>query len=387
MKRLATLSTTSYELPPALTAQLLSPALVIYLDRVRANIQRMLQYVNGDVSRWRPHLKTAKIPEIFAEYADAGLRQFKCATPREAAVLFETLARRGVQQTDLLVAYPHRGPALQQLGELAAQYPQFRTSVICEDAEVLQSCPQTLGIFVDVNPGMNRTGLPLAEWNSIERLALAAGKRFRGLHFYDGHIHDTTAAVRRAHAHKLYAELLAAKKKLEAADIDVEELVTSGTPTFLYALEFPPFAALAPCRHTISPGTVVFHDMQYDELLEDLNLQPAALVFSRVVSHPAADIVTCDAGSKSLACEAGQPVAFALGHSELLAQGPSEEHLPFKVTAGPNPKRGTELLLVPRHVCPTVNLAESAVVIDADGQYKICNVAARAHDLLFPRPG
>nr|MCH9669982.1 D-TA family PLP-dependent enzyme [Gammaproteobacteria bacterium] len=218
----------------------------------------------------------------------------------------------------------------------------------------------------------------------VTQLADAVGDRLRGLHFYDGHIHAETKAERKRQTHALYDQLLDAKRRLEERGHSIAELVTSGTPTFLSALAYPGFQALSNCQHRVSPGTVVFHDMQYDSLLEDLELAPAAMVFTRIISHPADDIVTCDAGSKSLACEAGQPVAVALGHPTLEALGPSEEHLPMRVHGGTTPARGTELLLVPRYVCPTVNLAERAVLVEADGTYQVCEVAARAHDLMFP---
>ena len=95
--------------------------------------------------------------------------------------------------------------------------------------------------------------------------------------------------------------------------------------------------------------------------------------------------VTCDAGSKSVAAEAGDPCAHVLGRPELVARTPNEEHLPLHVSAGPRPARGTMLQLVPRHVCPTVNLAEEAVLIE-DGEVRdVVPVAARAHEILLKR--
>mmetsp|Transcript_38593 Transcript_38593/g.127754 ORF Transcript_38593/g.127754 Transcript_38593/m.127754 type:complete len:102 (-) Transcript_38593:188-493(-) len=86
---------------------------------------------------------------------------------------------------------------------------------------------------------------------------------------------------------------------------------------------------------------------------EALGLLPAALVLSRVVSHPRPwsapgqpCVVTLDAGSKALACEAGSPVARVLEVPQLKALGPSEEHLPM-ASSEPPPSRGTPLLLIP----------------------------------------
>jgi D-serine deaminase-like pyridoxal phosphate-dependent protein len=66
---------------------------------------------------------------------------------------------------------------------------------------------------------------------------------------------------------------------------------------------------------------------------------------------------------------------------ELVAGRPSEEHLPLDVTSGTPPPRGTPLHLVPRHVCPTVNLAEQAVLIERGRIVDVVPVAGRAHDL------
>ena len=108
-------------------------------------------------------------------------------------------------------------------------------------------------------------------------------------------------------------------------------------------------------------------------------------MLSRVIRPPAADIATCDAGSKSVAAEAGDPCAFALGRAGRAAMPPSEEHLPMRCT-GERPARGTELLLVPRHVCPTVNLAEQVVLVEPGKEPRVVPVAARAHEVLASGP-
>jgi D-serine deaminase-like pyridoxal phosphate-dependent protein len=157
-------------------------------------------------------------------------------------------------------------------------------------------------------------------------------------------------------------------------------VVTSGTPSFACALACDGLRALGKTRHRVSPGTVVFADSRTLDL-DELDFLPAALVASRVVSWPTPATVTCDAGSKALAAEAGDPCALALGWPGLVAKKPSEEHLPFEVASGARPARGDVLLLVPRHVCPTVNLAEEALVIEAGREAGTFPVSARAHDL------
>ena len=162
-------------------------------------------------------------------------------------------------------------------------------------------------------------------------------------------------------------------------------MITSGTPAFPYALSFAGFQKLDRAVHRISPGTVVFHDTFTDDLMDDVDLQPAALLFTRVISRPRDGRVTCDAGSKSIAAEAGDPCAVVLGHADLEARTPSEEHLPLEFKGEDGPVIGQELLLIPRHVCPTVNLAEEVVLIDGGLVVEVAPVVARAHDVLATR--
>jgi D-serine deaminase-like pyridoxal phosphate-dependent protein len=372
--------TERYALPPELEAELHSPALVVYLDRARENIRRVIELAGGAPERWRPHVKTAKIPRVFAEYARAGVRNFKCATVREAEHLLRVLREEGADGADVLVAYPLIGPALARLGELARAHPETGVAVLCEDARAVDTIPAEVSVFVDVNPGMDRTGLPADELAAIRAVAVAAGERFRGVHGYDGHLHEGGWDERRGAAFACYDRLLALLSRLTDAGVAVGEVITSGTPTFQHALDYEGFRR-AGLTHRVSPGTVVYHDLRTAETCERLALEPAALVFSRVVSHPAPDLVTCDAGSKALAAEAGDPCAAALGRPELVARTPNEEHLPLRVTSGPRPVRGERLLLFPRHVCPTVNLAEEAVLIEDGRLVDVVPVSARAHDV------
>lgn len=301
--------------------------------------------------------------------------------------MLRVLDVEGIKGADLLVAYPLRDPALAWAGKLARRHPATSMSVLCESVEDVASVPDSLGIFVDINPQMNRTGVPMADVESISSIAQAAGKRFRGLHFYDGDVRDVDPETRRQKTEPLYERLLEILATVKDAGSDVPELVTSGTPSFRVALGFGGFRELpGGTTHRISPGTVVYHDTFSAECLPDLDLHPAALVLSRVISHPEHGIVTADAGSKSIAAEAGDPCCLVVGHPDLVAQKPSEEHLPFRVESGTPPDRGTPLLLVPRHVCPTVNLAEAALVLESGSEPRVVPVSARAHELFVDGP-
>jgi D-serine deaminase-like pyridoxal phosphate-dependent protein len=112
---------------------------------------------------------------------------------------------------------------------------------------------------------------------------------------------------------------------------------------------------------------------------------PAALVLSTVVSKPGDDIVTCDAGHKSVSADAGVPTCAVLGHPEFEPQTPSEEHLTIKVNGGACPNVGDQLYLVPRHICPTINNFDEALLVQSGVIVGTERVTARGRE--SPRAG
>ena len=187
---------------------------------------------------------------------------------------------------------------------------------------------------------------------------------------------DRTAA-----AHAGYERLLKLVSEVERSGMVVPELVTAGTPTFPCSLSFEGFRS-GGFLHRVSPGTVVYCDATtLVQLPSEYGYRPAVLVLTRVVSHPRAGIVTCDAGHKAVSADAGVPTCVVVGHSELTPLSPSEEHLPMALQGeAAGPQVGEALYLLPRHVCPTVNNFDSALLVQ-DGEIKsVEKVSARGRE-------
>lgn len=355
-----------------------SPALVIDLDAARRNVARVLE-LSGRPDRWRPHVKTTKLPALWELLLEAGVRRFKCATPRELEHLARTLESHGsVAEAEVLVAYPHVGPTLDLVADTAADHPELRVGILVEDPDGARDLPVPLAPWIDLNPGMDRTGLPLEDEDRLAATLAAAGERLAGLSLYDGHLHQPDLAAREAAIHGLYDRVADVLDRHLGARMAGLELVSAGTPAFAHALRYEGFTALG-LHHTVSPGTVVLHDGRSEEENPTLGLEPAAFVWSRIVSLPRQGRVTLDAGSKSLAAEAGDPCASVVEEPSWRALAPSEEHLPLEVPADASAARGRAVRLVPRHVCPTVNLHEEAVLMESGGPPRVVPVVARAH--------
>ncbi len=337
----------------------------------------MQNQLGGSIERWQPHLKTTKMPVVWRILLTAGVHRFKCATTREAKELL-TLAEKEGKQVELLVAMGHRGSNLQALANLANSHPQQDLSLLSEDPEhvlaVQESSPQ-LGLWLDLDPGDRRSGIPLEQTDRILATVRAMGSAWKGLHFYEGGERQVDSAEREKACHVHYERLLHLQNQLKQAGMESPALLTSGTPAFPIALAYPGFQEM---DHRVGPGTVVFFDGKSQEFGLS-GFQPAASVLTRVIARPDDHHFTCDAGSKAVDAANPDPVATIVGHSEWTAMRPSEEHLPFGAPEGDAPPTGTLLELIPHHICPTVNLAEEAVLLDDNAVIGSAPVSARAH--------
>ncbi len=359
---------------------LMTPALVMYPEYFASNIERTLALLGGNADRWRPHIKTAKLGYTLRMMIERGIRNFKCATTLELLVACECGA------ADVLVAYPVIGANARRVREIAEQFPKVRISALAENEEqARQWCGSRLGVFVDINPGMNRTGIDEVHGVQLFELLQAiasCGLEFRGLHYYDGHHREPDEQKRNAAAHRGYDRLLEIVNEITRIGIRVPEVITAGTPTLPSSLAYEGFRNAA-FLHRVSPGTVIYCDASsLEQLAPKYGYRPAVLVLTRVVSHPRVGIVTCDAGHKAVSADSGVPTCVVLGHPELTPLSPSEEHLPLEVEGGAaGPKVGEALYLLPRHVCPTVNNFNDALVVRNGEIESVEKVTARGREM------
>ena len=338
-----------------------SPAVLLYPNRIRENIQRMVA-IAGDPGRLRPHVKTHKLPELIRMQLEAGIGRFKCATLSEAAMVAECGA------TDILIAYPLYGPAIDRLFDLITAYPEVRFSALCDNEEQRMAFEHTakargkhLGIFIDLNVGMDRTGIvPGAEAIALYRaLADSPFLSPRGLHIYDGHLNMADPEQRATESAACFQAVQSMIDELGQNNLVPEELVCGGTPTFPIHAKYP--------ERTLSPGTLLLWDWNYAFKFADLSFLHAAILLTRVVSKPAKNKLCLDLGHKAVASEMTPPRVHLLGiplYEHILH---SEEHLVVSFDGAEAYSAGDCLYGVPAHICPTMALHEKVWTV-ADGQ-------------------
>jgi D-serine deaminase-like pyridoxal phosphate-dependent protein len=358
---------------------MLSPALLVYPEVIASNIARTLDLLAGDGGRWRVHIKTAKLGYTLRMLVERGICNFKCATTLELWVACNNGA------ADVLFAYPAVGANARRVGEIADAFPNVRISVLAENEEqVWQWRGRHVGVFLDINSGMNRTGVEQSRSDKILSLVHAIGDakiEFLGLHYYDGQYGGLEEHERTTAAHAGYDCLLKIVNEIEHSGLRVPEVITSGTPTLPCSLTYKGFCGRE-FTHRVSPGTIVYGDATSLSLLPgEYGLRPAVLVLARVVSRPRAGIITCDAGHKAVSADAGVPTCVVVGRPELMPLSPSEEHLPIAVADGAaSAQVGEALYLLPRHVCPTVNNFDCAILAREGRIISVEEVSARGHE-------
>ncbi len=340
--------------------ELPSPALLVYPERIADNILRMIAMAGG-TNNLRPHVKTHKMAEIVKMQRSRGITKFKCATLREA----EMLARCGAE--DVMLAMQPVGPHLSGFFALRQHYPNTRFSAITDNLEVIAQFESRSGLtekaelWLDINNGMNRTGiqpggpaLHLCQYiNKSKRLV------FRGLHVYDGHIHQRDRTERKNETEAAFAPVQALIANMIKARLPDPVVVAGGTPTF-------PFHA---GRHNTetSPGTCLLWDYGYKTQFPDLDFLEAAVVITRLVSKPQPNLLCLDLGHKAIAAEMPHPRVHLQGLPVNRFCGHNEEHLIVESDEAEKYKPGDLFYGIPWHICPTVPRYPLAYTIE-DGR-------------------
>lgn len=335
-----------------------SPVLLVYKDRIEDNIKNAKTIVSH-LSKLRPHVKTHKTPEIVRLMIEEGIEKFKCATITEAQMLGD------LQVADVLLAYQPIGPKVKRFISLIKKYNSTNFSCLIDHLEAAAALSDIavkesmiINVYLDINIGMNRTGTTpgLPAVNLFMDCLKLKGINVIGLHTYDGHITDRDFETRKDKCDLAYTALentLTLINNIKEVNL---KIVVGGSPTF-------PIHAK---RENVecSPGTFVFWDKGYNEMLPEQDFACAALVATRIISLPNDTTICTDLGHKSIAAE--MPLAnraIFLNAPELIIISHSEEHMTLQCVPGHTYKIGDVLYALPHHICPTVALYDKMAVV------------------------
>lgn len=366
--------------------ELLTPCLIYYEDLIRKNTDRIIEMAGGDPERLWPHIKTHKSLDMTKLLLSYGIHKFKTATIAEA----EMCAMAGA--SDIVLAYPLIGPNRERLVRLSLAYPKIRFYAIQDDMDQIRQlsvflekkvkegqipADYSLPILIDVDLGLKRTGASIED---LTKMVMASSElpylRMEGLHCYDGHRHEHDYVERDQRVAETDQRIQAVIDDLRNEGYPLPVIIAGGTPSF-------------PCHaaHTdwyLSPGTSFIHDWGYDVSFPDLRCIPAAVVASRVVSHPAPHTFTCDCGVKAIATDPAPERGIIAGMPQAKTVMQNEEHWVFRLPEEEDvPPIGTVLYIIPTHICPTSALYPEILVAEGGHITKTWPVTARNRKLCY----
>jgi D-serine deaminase-like pyridoxal phosphate-dependent protein len=283
-----------------------TPALVVDLDTLDANIATMAARAKAAGVALRPHAKTHKSAFIARRQIEAGAVGVCCAKLGEA----EALAAAGVR--GLLVTSPiAAAESAERCATLAREDPEF--AVVIDHpvgAEGLQAAAAaqsvTIQVVIDVDVGLGRTGVAdtTAALALGRRIASHPDLRLKGVQGYGGAWQHMVGADKRLAAAKIGLARLAEIVEALRADGHACPLVTGGgTGTFAADTELG-------VLNERQPGSYVFMDNQYADALgddPDGAFATSLFVQAQVISANARRWVTVDAGLKAFATDGPPP--------------------------------------------------------------------------------
>lgn len=331
-----------------------TPAALVDVDRMRANLRRAAGYARAHGLDWRPHVKTHKTPELAAEQVRAGAVGLTVATPREAEVMSAVV-------DDILLAYPPLGAS--KLARLMALPERVRLTVGLDSAEAAAQLGRAalgagrrVGVLVEIDAGMGRVGVQTPDDAvALARAAGDAGLEYRGVMFYPGHVRGALDGQGPALA-AISARLASFLGALGDAGLPARVVSGGSTPTFWRSHEI---AGITEVR----PGTNIFNDRTTALVGACAWDECAYTVLATVVSTAVPGQAVVDAGSKALAKEElraeGGGYGALLDRPEVVVKAVSEEHGLLDLSGTEwRPRVGDRVRVVPNHVCVSVNLNE-----------------------------
>jgi D-serine deaminase-like pyridoxal phosphate-dependent protein len=354
-------------------SQLDTPALLIDLDVMESNLQRMAEYTRAHNLRLRPHTKTHKIPALARRQMDLGAAGITVAKVGEAEVM------TAANPHDILVAYPVIGP--QKLQRLMSVADGRGVTVSLDSVEAAQqlsnAATRTIGVLAEIDVGLGRVGVQPGEQllSLVRAISSMPRLSFEGIAFYPGHIKRMDESARAALV-ELGVLLTGIKRDLEAAGFPVKIISGGSTPTMYHSHEV---AAL----NEIRPGTYIFNDANTVACGACELSACAASVLATVVSTAVKNQMIIDGGSKTFSSDrsmASSELSFGyvMEAPAAVFSKMNEEHGFVDIRAVDHTfSIGDRVRVIPNHVCVAMNLHEQVYGIRGEKVESVWRVDAR----------
>jgi D-serine deaminase-like pyridoxal phosphate-dependent protein len=335
-----------------------TPCLVLDLDILERNLQKMQAAVDRLGKNMRPHAKTHKCSSLAKMQIETGAIGVCAAKVSEA----EALVKAGLG--GILITGPVPTPGkIKRLVEILAEDPSLMTVIDHRDNVALLDAALgerglSMDVLLDVDVGLHRTGVSPGGALELAHSILASEKlRLKGIQAYAGQVqHIRSYEARKTASNQCLQDAVLIFRELRAQVENCTIFSASGTGTFDIDLVRPEVTE-------VQVGSYACMDAEYLGIGSAENpdafttFGPALRLLTTVISANQKGFVTVDAGLKSLYQDGGNPQVIGSKSSGMEYLWFGDEY--GMVTCPGNSKVasiGTVLELVTSHCDPTINL-------------------------------
>lgn len=352
-----------------------TPALLVDLPTLRANIDRVARAAAEAGLELRPHIKAHKTPEIARMQIEAGAAGVTAAKVGEA----EAMVAGGM--TDVFIANEIVGE--DKLRRLARLSGRARLSLACDSVTVAEGYSAVfadeglaMDLLIEVDLGAHRCGVrPEDALSLANAIGGLPSLRVVGVMGYAPMSYGVRTWPERDAAAAEEGRLLAqVAAELGAAGHNMTRISGGCTPT---ATRYRNGCGLTEIRS----GTYALYDMNQVDLgvagVDDV----AATVLATVISTPSLGRAIVDAGSKALATQV-KPISpghgFVKGNPGAVIDQLNDEHGYLDLTRAQGGVRiGEKIELIPPRICTALNLYDELYLVDGGQVAEKCRVTGR----------
>lgn len=345
-----------------------TPCLVLDLDVLERNIERMQAEITRAGKKLRPHVKTHKCSALAKKQLEAGAIGVCVAKVSEAEVLV------GAGLENILITGPVvTAGKVERLARLLVKTPVLMIVIDHPESAalldgMLRARNLSMDVLLDIDVGLNRTGVQPAEAHALAEFILSCRNlRLVGIQAYAGHVqHISRYNTRRQTSLQCLQKAVEFFRKLQATVSSCTIFSASGTGTFDIDIDISEVSEL-------QVGSYVCMDTEYlnigweDNGKRRLSFEPALRLLTTVVSANHKGFVTVDAGLKTLYKDGGKPRIITPAYSELEYDWFGDEYgRVINGDRGHLPALNTVLELLTSHCDPTINLFDRYILTRGD---------------------
>jgi len=312
-----------------------TPALLVDLDRLERNIERMAALARAHAVALRPHVKTHKSTAIARMQIDAGA-------------------------VGLTAAKLERAIALAARVQLAFGVDSITGIDLA--AAAAAGVATRLRVRIEIDSGLHRCGVSPEDAVALaDRVRAHPELELDGVFTHAGHAYAAESALELERIGQEEAQSV-----LRAAELigSVGSISVGNTPTAARSIAEP---GVTEAR----PGNYVFYDGMQVALGAAGPDDCALTVAATIISRPAGDRAVVDAGAKTLGLDRGAHGSSSLPHYGSLVEADgalvrlSEEHGVVELPGSSRLGVGDPVRILPNHACAVANLADGYAVVRA----------------------